>query len=118
MLKNAFSKNDASIELIRISSFDEFVDEVEKNGTNCLLLDLKMPQVDGFDILKQIKSDDGLKVLPVIIFSSSDNPKDIECSYNMGANAYLVKPSTLQGYEEFACRFTQIWMEVGALPSQ
>lgn len=117
-LKNAFLKADELIELIRISSFGGLVDEVEKNGISCLLLDLKMPHVDGFDILEQIKSDGNLKVLPVIIFSSSDNPKDIEHSYRLGANAYVVKPSTLQDYEKFAYELTQSWMGVAVLPNQ
>lgn len=117
-LKNAFSKINELIELVHISSFESLVDEVEKNGISCLLLDLKMPLINGFDILNQIKSDEDLKVLPVIVFSSSDNPEDIEYSYKMGANAYIVKPSTLQDYEKFARKFAKFWVSVVALPNQ
>lgn len=117
-LENAFSKVDKLIELKHILAFEDLVDEVGKHGKSCLLLDLKMPQIDGLDVLKRIKFHDGLKTLPVIVFSSSDNPEDIEHSYQMGANAYAVKPSTLREYEKFALGFSQFWMDMAELPNQ
>lgn len=57
-----------------------------------LLLDLKLPKVDGLEILQQIKSDDKLKIIPVVVLTSSREEKDMVASYKLGVNAYVVKP--------------------------
>jgi DNA-binding response OmpR family regulator len=57
-----------------------------------LLLDLKLPKVDGLEVLKQIKSDDKLKMIPVVVLTSSHEEKDMIASYSLGVNAYVVKP--------------------------
>ncbi|MBV8728850.1 MAG: response regulator [Acidobacteriia bacterium] len=57
-----------------------------------LLLDLKLPKVDGLEVLKQIKSDDTLKMIPVVVLTSSKEEKDMIASYQLGVNAYVVKP--------------------------
>lgn len=58
-----------------------------------LLLDLKMPKKNGFEVLQEVRADPRLKKLPVIILSSSDQPDDIDSAWALGANSYLVKPS-------------------------
>jgi DNA-binding response OmpR family regulator len=57
-----------------------------------LLLDLKLPKVDGLEVLKQIKSDDKFKMIPVVVLTSSHEEKDMVASYRLGVNAYVVKP--------------------------
>ena len=57
-----------------------------------LLLDLKLPKIDGLQILQQIKSDDRLKLIPVVVLTSSHEEKDMMRSYKLGVNAYVVKP--------------------------
>lgn len=57
-----------------------------------LLLDLKMPRLDGFDVLTWVRQQPGLRHLPVVVFSSSREPQDITRAYELGANSYLVKP--------------------------
>jgi DNA-binding response OmpR family regulator len=57
-----------------------------------LLLDLKLPKVDGLEVLKQIKSDDNLKMIPVVVLTSSREERDMVASYELGVNAYVVKP--------------------------
>src|ERR1700738_3902545 len=57
-----------------------------------LLLDLKMPKVDGLDVLKQIKSDEKLRMIPVVVLTSSREERDMVASYKLGVNAYVVKP--------------------------
>ena len=63
-----------------------------------ILLDLRLPRVDGIDVLKTIKEDDALKTIPVIILTTSEAEKDVLRAYNNHANSYLVKPV---GYPEF-----------------
>jgi len=57
-----------------------------------LLLDLKLPKVDGLEVLKQIKSDDKYAMIPVVVLTSSHEEKDMVASYRLGVNAYVVKP--------------------------
>jgi CheY-like chemotaxis protein len=57
-----------------------------------MLLDLKLPKVDGLEVLKQIKSDANLKLIPVVVLTSSKEEKDMVASYKLGVNAYVVKP--------------------------
>jgi CheY-like chemotaxis protein len=77
-----------------------------------LLLDLKMPRLGGFDVLKFVRQQPGLKQLPIVIFSSSDDPKDIRHAYESGANSYLCKPHSnndlaalLKALEDYWCKF-------------
>jgi CheY-like chemotaxis protein len=57
-----------------------------------ILLDLKLPKVDGLEVLRQIKSDGKLKLIPVVVLTSSREEKDMVASYQLGVNAYVVKP--------------------------
>jgi CheY-like chemotaxis protein len=63
-----------------------------------VLLDLKMPKVDGLDVLRTIKTDDQLKTIPVVMLTSSREETDLARSYNLGVNAYVVKPV---GFRQF-----------------
>lgn len=57
-----------------------------------LLLDLKLPKINGLEVLEQIKSDEDLKLIPVVVLTSSHEEKDMVASYKLGVNAYVVKP--------------------------
>jgi len=57
-----------------------------------LLLDLRLPKVDGLQVLQQIKSDEKLRMIPVVVLTSSHEEKDMVASYRLGVNAYVVKP--------------------------
>jgi CheY-like chemotaxis protein len=67
--------------------------ETRSNGNPAVvLLDLKLPKINGLEVLKQIKSDEELKMLPVVVLTSSKEEKDMVASYKLGVNAYVVKP--------------------------
>jgi CheY-like chemotaxis protein len=57
-----------------------------------LLLDLKLPRIDGLEVLQQVKTDDRLKMIPVVVLTSSREERDMVASYRLGVNAYVVKP--------------------------
>jgi len=65
-----------------------------RSGDNpaVLLLDLKLPKVDGLEVLRRIKSDEKLRMIPVVVLTSSKEEKDMVASYKLGVNAYVVKP--------------------------
>src|ERR1700747_2694963 len=65
-----------------------------RSGDNpaVMLLDLKLPKVDGFEVLQQVKADDKLKMIPVVVLTSSREERDMLRSYKFGVNAYVVKP--------------------------
>ena len=69
----------------------EFKNRVNGNPA-VMLLDLKLPKVDGLEVLKQIKSDRNLSLIPVVVLTSSKEEKDMVASYKLGVNAYVVKP--------------------------
>jgi CheY-like chemotaxis protein len=62
------------------------------NDPAVLLLDLKLPRVDGLEVLQQIKSDQKLRMIPVVVLTSSREERDMVASYSLGVNAYVVKP--------------------------
>lgn len=64
-----------------------------------ILLDIKMPKVDGIEVLRQLKASEHTKAIPVVIMTSSSEEKDIVSSYELGVNSYVVKPV---GFEDFA----------------
>jgi CheY-like chemotaxis protein len=69
----------------------EYRTRVQENPA-VLLLDLKLPKVDGLEVLKEIRTDERLKLIPVVILTSSQEEKDMIRSYTLGVNAYVVKP--------------------------
>lgn len=81
-----------------------------------VLLDLFMPNMNGFDALQEIRSSERLKALPVIIFSGSTNQDDIRRSYELGANAYVVKPQGAQQVAERMKELVAFWINCAALP--
>lgn len=74
-----------------ITQLNNFV--ATKQRPKLILLDLNLPGLSGLDVLKKIKETPFLKYVPVILFSTSDNPKDVKASYEFGANAFVTKPS-------------------------
>ena len=72
-----------------------------------VFLDLKMPKVDGLEVLRQIKSHDSLKVIPVVMLTSSREEADLIKSYELGVNAYVVKPV---GFDQFTDAIRQVGM--------
>ena len=76
----------------------EFAEQAETPRPHVILLDLRLPRVDGIDVLKTIKAEDELKSIPVIVLTTSEAEKDVAKAYYNHANSYLVKPV---GFEDF-----------------
>ena len=81
-----------------------------------ILLDLNLPGIDGRDILDRLKQDKSFKEIPIVVFTTSSNPKDIELCYQKGANGYLVKPMDAQELKKTIQAFVDYWLEVNTPP--
>ena len=83
-----------------------------------VLLDLKLPGIDGFEVLRQIKSTPMLKRLPVIILTSSKEEGDRAVSYDNGANSYLVKPVSFDGFLDVVRKIEGYWLALNVAPPE
>jgi CheY-like chemotaxis protein len=82
-----------------------------------VLLDLKMPKVDGIEVLQQIKADPNLKAIPVVMLTASREEQDLVKSYELGVNAYVVKPVDFQDFVEAVKLLGGFWAVVNQPPS-
>lgn len=87
-----------------------FSDEEQSPFPDLLLLDLKMPKMDGFDVLAAIRAQASLQDLPVVVFSSSALPVDITAATRLGASEYIVKPSGLDELMGIVARINERWL--------
>ena len=81
-----------------------------------LLLDLKLPKVDGLEVLKQIKSDEKLNLIPVVVLTSSQEEKDMVASYRLGVNAYVVKPVDFHEFVNAIKELGAFWAVINEPP--
>ena len=83
---------------------------------NLVLLDLKMPGIDGHEVLRRVKLTPGIKRIPIIILTSSKEEGDMAMSYDNGANSYLVKPISFDGFLEVVKKVTDYWILLNLEP--
>ena len=81
-----------------------------------VLLDLKLPKVDGLEVLRRIRSDDRTRLLPVVVLTSSREDRDVVESYNRGANSYVRKPVDFEAFMEAAKQLGLYWLVVNEPP--
>lgn len=81
-----------------------------------ILLDLNLPRVPGMELLHEIKSDDALKRIPVVVFTSSTDESDVLGSYNRHANSYITKPTDFREFVNVVTSLDQYWGSVSRLP--
>ncbi len=81
-----------------------------------MLLDLKLPKVDGLEVLRTVKSDEKLKLIPVVVLTSSHEEKDLVASYRLGVNAYVVKPVDFHQFVNAIKELGAFWAIINAPP--
>ena len=127
----ALEENRMANEVVVVRDGEEALDYLYRRGVYRLrregnpvvvLLDLKLPKVDGLEVLAQLKSDQELKVIPVVVLTSSGEEQDLIKSYNLGTNAYVVKPVDFHEFVDSIREFGLFWAVVnqpppGSLPS-
>ncbi len=81
-----------------------------------VLLDLKMPKVDGLEVLRQLRADPGLKTLPVVVMTSSREQRDLADAYRLGINSYVVKPVIFTEFVEAVRQIGAYWVLINEPP--
>ncbi|HUZ28040.1 MAG TPA: response regulator [Solirubrobacteraceae bacterium] len=81
-----------------------------------ILLDLNMPKLDGREALAEIKGDESLRRIPVVILTTSSDESDVLRSYNLGVNSFITKPVTFEGLVEVMQTWSRYWLEIVELP--
>lgn len=82
-----------------------------------ILLDLKLPKVDGFEVLRYLKADPKLRLIPVVILTSSREERDLATSYELGTNSYIQKPVDFEQFRETVKNLGLYWLVVNQTPS-
>ena len=95
-----------------------YADRDIKNGPKVVLLDLKLPKVDGLEVLRQIKADPRTKTIPVVVLTSSREERDVVQSYHLGVNSYIVKPVDFEQFTEAVRQFGLYWLLLNEPPPQ
>lgn len=116
----SLKKNNLTNNLLHLKDGEEAIEYLEKNKNNNLpkviLLDLKMPKIDGIEVLKHIKQDETLKLIPVVILTSSKEENDIVETYKLGVNAYIVKPVDFTKFAKAVSDIGFFWLVLNQPP--
>ena len=91
-------------------------DRKVESGPRVVILDLKLPKVDGLEVLRAIKSDPRTKVIPVVVLTSSKEEKDVIGSYRLGVNSYIVKPVDFDKFVEAVRNLGRYWLLLNQPP--
>lgn len=94
----------------------DYTDPASAPRPSIVLLDLKLPGTDGHEVLQIVKGDPALKSIPVVMLTTSDDERDIQACYRAGANTYIRKPVTFDGYMDAVQRLEQYWFQIAVLP--
>jgi CheY-like chemotaxis protein len=125
LTRNALKKSHLLNPLVRVSDGEELLEFLQKTGRyegkdvprpNVILLDLNMPKVDGREALSRIKSDEDLKHIPIVVFTTSKAEEDIIRSYQLGVNSFITKPVTLDSLIDVMQTLGNYWFKIVELP--
>lgn len=124
----ALNKNRIANSLVHLKDGQEALDYIFCKGVyenrnikdipKVILLDIKMPRVDGIEVLKRIKADPCTKMIPVVLLTSSKEEKDILESYQLGVNSYIVKPVNFDSFVKAVSDLGLYWLLLNQLPNK
>jgi CheY-like chemotaxis protein len=125
LLENAFHEEKVTNSVVFFKDGVELIDHLNKKVTEdelqipgLILLDLNMPRKDGRQVLREIKNNPRLRYIPVLVFTTSEAEKDIEESYQLGANSYIVKPNDYTKLTDLIRAIRDFWLGSVTLPQK
>ena len=126
LIRKAFDKGGVGNPLFVVASGEEAITYLSGEGKfrnrreyplpDLILLDLKLPGMDGFDVLRWIRSEPGLNTLVVVVLTSSDQVYDVNEAYKIGANSFLVKPTDFENYVATCRVLKDFWLKLNKNP--
>jgi len=125
LILDALGTNQLANEVVHVRDGAEALDYLYRRGEFAtrsddqpamMLLDLKLPKVDGLEVLRQIKGDPALKTIPVVMMTSSRQEQDLVNSYELGVNAYVVKPLKFQDFVDAVKQVGVFWAVINEVP--
>lgn len=124
--RRAFAKGRVKNELIVVRDGQEALDYLYRQGKykdpassprpGMILLDLNLPKVGGMEVLQQIKKDEALKSIPVIVLTASPREEDVVRTYNLGVNTYIQKPVEFDNFMRVVNAVQEYWIVIASLP--
>jgi two-component system, response regulator len=125
LILDALETNQLANEVVHVRDGADALDYLNRRGDFAarpdgqpalILLDLKLPKVDGLEVLRQIKGSPELRMIPVVMMTSSREEQDLLLSYRLGVNAYVVKPMKFQDFVEAVKQVGAFWGVVNEVP--
>ena len=118
----ALKKHNLANNLLHLQDGEEALNYLFSERLNAIpkviLLDLKMPKVDGIEVLRRLKADERKKIIPVVVLTSSKEERDIVESYKLGVNAYIVKPVDFEKFVKAISEIGFFWLLLNQSPQQ
>lgn len=124
--RRAFAKGRVKNELVVVRDGQEALDYLYRQGKykdpassprpGMILLDLNLPKVGGMEVLQQIKKDEALKSIPVIVLTASPREEDVVRTYNLGVNTYIQKPVEFDNFMRVVNAVQEYWIVIASLP--
>ncbi len=124
LTREALHEAEVAIELVAVPDGEQALAFLRGEGeyaatgarSDLILLDLNLPRKNGLEVLEEIKRDDGLRQIPVIMLTTSSSARDIAACYDRGVNCYVVKPLELDDFAGLVQAIDRFWLDVARLP--
>jgi two-component system response regulator len=126
LILRAFERNEIRNQVVVARDGVEALDYLFATGSyagrdaslvpSVILLDLKLPRLDGLDVLRRLRADPRTRLLPVVVLSSSNQEQDVAESYRLGANSYLRKPVDFSHFNEAVGQLARYWLTLNTAP--
>ncbi len=116
LIERVYHVKDGAEAINFIFAEGDFAGEFKVNLPKLILLDLKMPKVNGLEVLRKVRADDRTKMIPVVILTSSKEARDIAEAYRLGANSFIEKPLEFDKYMSAVSEIANYWMSLNLAP--